>query len=192
MPTGGRAAAGSRAGRGRRRARRGEAFLTNAVKHFKCELRGKRRIHSRQNAGEIGAGRWGGPRAGAGPPAADGGARGHGGSLPGEPQGAATCGAGPDHQDPGGGSSIHNTVPVIPVTLAQRARRNAGKCAVCGGAGRGEGAGRPPVGGGAGHPILTACAVWAMQLYRRPPPRGPFVYRLGHLVFNQGRGVRLP
>ena len=24
------------------------------------------------------------------------------------------------------------------------------------------------------------------------PPRGPFVYRLGHLVFNQARGVRLP
>ena len=39
---------------------RGEAFLTNAVKHFKCELRGKRRIRSRQNAGDIGAGRWGG------------------------------------------------------------------------------------------------------------------------------------
>ena len=37
---------------------RGKAFLTNAVKHFKCEPRGKRRTHSRPNAGEIGACRW--------------------------------------------------------------------------------------------------------------------------------------
>jgi hypothetical protein len=27
---------------------------------------------------------------------------------------------------------------------------------------------------------------------QRRPKRGPFVYRLGHLVFNQARGVRLP
>ena len=26
----------------------------------------------------------------------------------------------------------------------------------------------------------------------KSPPSGPFVYRLGHLVFNQARGVRLP
>jgi len=37
---------------------RGEAFLTSAVKHFKRKPRGKRRIHSRPNAGEIGACRW--------------------------------------------------------------------------------------------------------------------------------------
>ena len=32
---------------------RGEAFVTNAVKHFKHELRGKRRLHKRPNAYEI-------------------------------------------------------------------------------------------------------------------------------------------
>jgi uracil-DNA glycosylase family protein len=35
-----------------------EAFLTNAVKHFKFEPRGKRRIHSKPGAGEIQACRW--------------------------------------------------------------------------------------------------------------------------------------
>jgi DNA polymerase len=33
-------------------------YVTNAVKHFKFEPRGKRRIHSRPNAGEISACRW--------------------------------------------------------------------------------------------------------------------------------------
>jgi uracil-DNA glycosylase family protein len=34
------------------------AYVTNAVKHFKFERRGKRRIHSKPDAGEIGACRW--------------------------------------------------------------------------------------------------------------------------------------
>lgn len=34
---------------------RGEAYVTNAVKHFKWEPRGKRRIHSKPNGGEISA-----------------------------------------------------------------------------------------------------------------------------------------
>jgi DNA polymerase len=37
---------------------RGEVYLTNAVKHFKNEPRGKRRLHKRPNAGEIEACRW--------------------------------------------------------------------------------------------------------------------------------------
>ena len=37
---------------------RGEAFVTNAVKHFKHELRGKRRLHKTPDAGEIAACRW--------------------------------------------------------------------------------------------------------------------------------------
>ncbi len=37
---------------------REKAYVTNAVKHFKFEPRGKRRIHSRPNAGEIDACRW--------------------------------------------------------------------------------------------------------------------------------------
>lgn len=37
---------------------RGTAYLTNAVKHFKFEPRGKRRIHSKPDAGEITACRW--------------------------------------------------------------------------------------------------------------------------------------
>ena len=37
---------------------RDTVFLTNAVKHFKHALRGKRRIHQRPNAGEIEACRW--------------------------------------------------------------------------------------------------------------------------------------
>ncbi len=37
---------------------RGKAYLTNAVKHFKFEPRGKRRIHSKPDAGEITACRW--------------------------------------------------------------------------------------------------------------------------------------
>ena len=190
MPTGGRAAAGSRAERGRRRARQGlphqrrEALQVRAARQaahpFQAECRGDRGVSLVSS-----------PRAGAGPPAADGGARGMAAASLASHKGPPHA-AGPDHQDPGGGSAIRNTVPVIPFTLARRGRKSAGKCAVCGGPGRGEGAGRPPACGGAGHPILTACAVWAMQLYRRPPPRGPFVYRLGHLVFNQGRGVRLP
>jgi uracil-DNA glycosylase len=32
---------------------RGRVYVTNAVKHFKFELRGKRRLHKRPNAGEI-------------------------------------------------------------------------------------------------------------------------------------------
>lgn len=37
---------------------RGELFVTNAVKHFKHEPRGKRRLHQRPNAGEIEICRW--------------------------------------------------------------------------------------------------------------------------------------
>ena len=37
---------------------RSRAYVTNAVKHFKFEPRGKRRIHSKPNAGEISACRW--------------------------------------------------------------------------------------------------------------------------------------
>jgi len=37
---------------------RGEAYVTNAVKHFKYEPRGKRRIHKKPNAGEVSACRW--------------------------------------------------------------------------------------------------------------------------------------
>jgi uracil-DNA glycosylase len=38
--------------------RRGDVFVTNAVKHFKYEWRGKRRLHKRPDAGEIEACRW--------------------------------------------------------------------------------------------------------------------------------------
>jgi DNA polymerase len=38
--------------------RRDEVFVTNAVKHFKYEWRGKRRLHKRPDAGEIEACRW--------------------------------------------------------------------------------------------------------------------------------------
>ena len=34
------------------------AYVTNAVKHFKFERRGKRRIHEKPDAGEITACRW--------------------------------------------------------------------------------------------------------------------------------------
>jgi uracil-DNA glycosylase len=37
---------------------RGTTYVTNAVKHFKFEARGKRRIHSKPGAGEIDACRW--------------------------------------------------------------------------------------------------------------------------------------
>jgi DNA polymerase len=37
---------------------RQQVFVTNAVKHFKHELRGKRRMHQRPNAGEIDKCRW--------------------------------------------------------------------------------------------------------------------------------------
>jgi DNA polymerase len=37
---------------------RARAYVSNAVKHFKFEPRGKRRIHSRPNTGEIDACRW--------------------------------------------------------------------------------------------------------------------------------------
>ncbi|WP_334162327.1 UdgX family uracil-DNA binding protein [Phenylobacterium sp.] len=37
---------------------RAETFVTNAVKHFKHELRGKRRIHKTPDAGEVSACRW--------------------------------------------------------------------------------------------------------------------------------------
>lgn len=37
---------------------REQAYVTNAVKHFKFEPRGKRRLHSKPNAGEIKACRW--------------------------------------------------------------------------------------------------------------------------------------
>jgi DNA polymerase len=37
---------------------RREVYVTNAVKHFKYEQRGKRRMHSRPNAGEVKHYRW--------------------------------------------------------------------------------------------------------------------------------------
>jgi DNA polymerase len=37
---------------------RNDAFVTNAVKHFKYEMRGKRRLHKRPNAYEIEQCRW--------------------------------------------------------------------------------------------------------------------------------------
>src|SRR5215212_56517 len=37
---------------------RSHVYVTNAVKHFKFEPRGKRRIHQKPNAGEIQACRW--------------------------------------------------------------------------------------------------------------------------------------
>jgi DNA polymerase len=37
---------------------RTRVYVTNAVKHFKFEVRGKRRIHSKPDAGEIQACRW--------------------------------------------------------------------------------------------------------------------------------------
>jgi DNA polymerase len=37
---------------------RAETYVTNAVKHFKHELRGKRRIHAKPDAGEVKACRW--------------------------------------------------------------------------------------------------------------------------------------
>lgn len=37
---------------------RAEVFVTNAVKHFKHEMRGKRRLHKKPNAGEVSACRW--------------------------------------------------------------------------------------------------------------------------------------
>jgi DNA polymerase len=37
---------------------RSAAYVTNAVKHFKWEARGKRRIHAKPNGGEIDACRW--------------------------------------------------------------------------------------------------------------------------------------
>lgn len=37
---------------------RSSVFVTNAVKHFKHEMRGKRRLHKRPNAGEIDRCRW--------------------------------------------------------------------------------------------------------------------------------------
>jgi uracil-DNA glycosylase family protein len=37
---------------------RAETFVTNAVKHFKYEQRGKRRLHKTPNAGEVTACRW--------------------------------------------------------------------------------------------------------------------------------------
>jgi DNA polymerase len=39
----------------RARIERGEVFVTNGVKHFKYRMRGKRRIHQRPSAGEVGA-----------------------------------------------------------------------------------------------------------------------------------------
>ncbi len=37
---------------------RAAVYVTNAVKHFKFEQRGKRRLHAKPNAGEIAACRW--------------------------------------------------------------------------------------------------------------------------------------
>jgi DNA polymerase len=38
--------------------RRSDTFVTNAVKHFKFEQRGKRRIHQKPTAGEVRHYRW--------------------------------------------------------------------------------------------------------------------------------------
>lgn len=38
--------------------KRSETYVTNAVKHFKHEMRGKRRIHQKPNAGEIDICKW--------------------------------------------------------------------------------------------------------------------------------------
>jgi uracil-DNA glycosylase family protein len=46
------------AGLERAGAPRAEVFVTNAVKHFKLELRGKRRLHKTPDAAEVGACRW--------------------------------------------------------------------------------------------------------------------------------------
>jgi DNA polymerase len=46
------------AGLDRAGAPRAEVYVTNAVKHFKHELRGKRRIHKTPGAGEVRACRW--------------------------------------------------------------------------------------------------------------------------------------
>jgi hypothetical protein len=48
----------------------------------------------------------------------------------------------------------------------------------------------PQRGGSRGHE--SACPCRAICLETRHRKRGPFVYRLGHQVFNLGRGVRLP
>src|SRR3546814_4732174 len=37
---------------------RDQAYVTNAVKHFKHEPRGKKRIHKTPNSGEVAACRW--------------------------------------------------------------------------------------------------------------------------------------
>ena len=37
---------------------RAQTYITNAVKHFKFEQRGKRRLHSKPNAGEVARYRW--------------------------------------------------------------------------------------------------------------------------------------
>ncbi len=37
---------------------RGEAYVTNAVKHFKHEMRGRRRLHKTPDRGEVMACRW--------------------------------------------------------------------------------------------------------------------------------------
>jgi DNA polymerase len=37
---------------------RGKVYVTNAVKHFKYQPRGKRRIHQKPNAGEVTACKW--------------------------------------------------------------------------------------------------------------------------------------
>lgn len=46
------------AGLARAGAPRGEVYVTNAVKHFKHTLRGKRRLHKTPDAGEVSACRW--------------------------------------------------------------------------------------------------------------------------------------
>jgi DNA polymerase len=46
------------AGLARVGAPRSETYVTNAVKHFKHELRGKRRLHKTPDAGEVSACRW--------------------------------------------------------------------------------------------------------------------------------------
>ena len=42
----------------RRASRASDAFVTNAVKHFKHEMRGKRRLHKKPNAYEIERCKW--------------------------------------------------------------------------------------------------------------------------------------
>jgi uracil-DNA glycosylase len=57
-PSWGRPAVSSTAALKQAEIDRNDVFVTNAVKHFKHEMRGKRRLHKRPNAYEIKRCRW--------------------------------------------------------------------------------------------------------------------------------------